>query len=242
MKRELMAAALVALAACGGREETTPTVGSSALVYLEGESLEVCGPSAVARGLVLYLTPAVLDAAQGALVTTSADLALEDGAGQPVPLEAVGERFRTRFERTGTYRLTAAFADGVQVTREIAVVEGVAVRLGARGRQLITHDVSGDCEQSVAEGPTPVLALNQELRAWIVPVDAQDRPLLGALELEFTGTGRAHKWMPTQPANSFLLRPTRAGTNVLSFTDTELRLEHQLVLEAHTATAVCPTP
>jgi hypothetical protein len=243
MNRKLFAAAFTAFTACGGSqgiEQTEPPAASPPLIYFEGEGIEACGPSGIARGLVVSLTPAVVDEAQHALVATAAHLTITDGDGNAVPFEQVTERVRTRFERTGSYLVTATFADGARVTREVTVVDAVGVRLGDSGRQIVTHDASGDCTQSVTEGPTPVLALNQELHAWILPVDAQNRALLGALELEFSGTASAHKRIAGAPLNSFVLEPTRSGTNVLTITATELQLEQQVSLEAASAPAACP--
>lgn len=241
----MTAAAFAALAACGGEQLTTepPTASaSSRLIYLDGEGIEACGPSPIARDLWLELTPAAVDAAQGALVATPAELAIVDADGNPVPFEPLGERFRTRFVRSGTYVLTATFGAGEQVTREVTVVERAGVRLGQKGAQVVTHGASSDCTLSVSEGTTPLLSLNQELRTWIVPVDAQDRPLLGALELEFFGTASARKWMPESPLNSYVLQPTRSGTNVLTIRDTGLQLERQVSFEAEAAPAECPAP
>jgi hypothetical protein len=244
MNRTVLAAAFTALAACGGGQvgsvQTAPATASSRLIYLEGDGIEACGLSPVARGLMLTLMPAVLDEAQGGLVAAAADLTLTDPDGNPVPFEQVTDRFRTRFLRSGTYVLAATFEDGTRVTRDVTVVEGAGLRLGQRGREIITHGASGDCTQSVLEGPTPSLARNQELQTWIVPVDAQDRSLLGKLELEFAGTASARKWMPDSPFNVFVLAPTGSGTNVVKLSDVELHLEHQVSLDVASAPAQCP--
>jgi hypothetical protein len=238
MNRKLVAAAFAALTACGGPQVTAQTAAAASLIYFEGEGIEACGPSAIARGLPVNFMPAVIDRAQ--MVATAADLTVTDTQGNPVPFEQVSERGRTRFERSGSYVVTATFRDGARVTRDVSVFEAVGVRLGKTGRQIITHDVGGDCAQSVTEGPTPVLALNQELHTWIVPVDAEGRPLLGELQLEFSGTARAHQSIAHAPLNSFVLAPTHAGTNVLTLTANALQLEQQVSLEAAGSTAACP--
>ncbi len=238
----VMPLALVTLAGCGAEQLTASAqpLPPTRLFYLDGEGIEKCGPSSIARGLALSLTPAVVDEAQTSLVALEAELTIADTSGNLVPFEKVNGSFRARFDRTGTYVLEATLGDGSLLTREVTVVEHAGLRLGRRGRNVVTHDTSGDCTTSVVEeAASPSLALNQELHAYVVPVDAHEEPLVGELELKFSGTMSVRAGLSDSRFNAYVFEPTEPGTNALTISDSTLQQAYEMSFDADGAPAVC---
>jgi hypothetical protein len=219
----------------------TPSAATtSRLLYLVGDFIEVCGPSPVARGLAVTITSATVDAVKHELVETPAEVTVTDAAGTAVLPDPRFVSFRARFPHTGTFVVSARFEDGEVVTREVTVAEPVGVRLGFRGRSLVTHGAGSDCTEGLAEdAPLQKLAVNQELQVWVLPVDERGTALLGTLDLEFSGRVAARQTAPGALLNSFALTPTEVGSSVLTIKDSETQLELQVPLEVDAAPAVC---
>jgi hypothetical protein len=245
MNTKTMAMLCVALAGCGVEQplaQAAPTPQApttTKMLYLFGDFIEACGPSPVARGLGLTITPTSVDQAQHALVFAPAEITITDADGTAVPFETLPQSIRTRFPHTGTFVVSGTFADGEVVTREVTVHERVGLRFGPRSRYTVTHGAAGECSSALDEGaPLPSLALNQELNAWVVPVDAQGQALLGTLELEFSGAINSRRRDDPQ-TNAFTFTPTNAGPSVLTVREPESELELQVPFDVDAAPAVC---
>lgn len=251
----LLAALAVAVEGCGeSRLVESPPAESQqpgsdrAFLFLDDVYFTPCvtafGP--VARGQLLSVAVGKTDGT--AIVSVDATLAITDSDGTSVPFEQVRTgSFRARFARVGPYVLTATLGDGAVLTQSVDVVEQAGLRLSPLFRRFTTHDTNGECAETentfqlAPEGPV-TLSQNQELATSVVPVDAAGRPLLGHVDVEFSGAMQVSKSTTWLGSNSFTFAPVQTGPSTVRVTDRTLEQESELSFEVTDARATCPAP
>jgi hypothetical protein len=253
----LFAALVITIEGCGGRplNETfpaeSPKPDANRAFLLHGDMyftpcVTVFGP--IARGQLFDMAVGRLDDTGTASVNVDATLAITDGYGSSVPFEHIRTgTFRMRFARAGSYTLTAMLDDGTNLTENVDVVEQAGLRLSPLYRRITTNDESGECAETentflFAPGGPVRLSKNQNLTTSVVPVDANDMPLLGHVDVEFSGTMKIGKSTTWGGSNSFTFEPTQTGFSTVRVTDTTLRQVNDLSFEVADAHATCPAP
>lgn len=253
----LFSAILITVEGCGGSPlvESSPAQSQQpgtdrAFLFLGDMYFTPCmtafGP--IARGQLFSVAVGKIDDTGTAIVNVDAKLAITDGDGSQVPFDQVRTgTFRTRFARAGAYVLTAMLDDGTTLIQNVDVVEQAGLRLSPLFRKFTTRDTNDECAETentflfAPEGPA-TLSHNQELTTSVVPVDAAGMPLLGHVDIEFSGTTKVSKSTTWGGSNSYTFEPTQTGISIVRVTDTTLNQESELSFEVTDAHATCPAP
>lgn len=241
MKTTVLFAALALFAGCAD----TQLGSEKALRFgLQRQYTETTGFAPVARGQTLEL--AVQAATKTGLLNEydylEATLTIADPDGNAVPVERTAKgKFTTRFPRTGTHVLTATLSDGKRDTLSVEVVEQGGLRLARSSRTITTRDAAnGSCTTSLADDVAPTLAKNQQLNATLVALDTFGYPVLGLLDLEFSGPITVTPTTFKVRANDFDFVPTASGTLTLHVTDKVTQQTSDLTFTVGADDAVCP--
>lgn len=253
----LFCAVLITVEGCGGSPlvESSPAESQQpgtdrAFLFLGDMYFTPCATAfgSIARGQLFSVAVGKMDDTGTSIVNVDARFAITDGDGNPVPFEQVGTgTFRTRFAWAGAYVLTAMLDDGTTLTQNVDVVEQAGLRLSPLFRRFTTYDTNDECAETentfllAPEGPL-TLSPNQELTTSVVPVDAAGMPLLGHVDVEFSGTMKVSKSTTWGGSNSYTFEPTQAGTSIVRVTDTTLNQESELLFDVTDVHATCPTP
>lgn len=235
----ILAMSSFVLMACGESQQGAKGSLRFGLVYSYAET-DGFGPIAAGQKVALAIQgtekPALLNDypyLDGTL-TTSGPATERTGEG----------RFTTRFETPGAYTLTAtATANEVTDTLEVQVVTQTAIRLSKKGASIVTASNGTTCSTRLEGGAAlPALKTNQHLIATVVPVDGNDAPLLGVLELESKGTANATETAVITGAvvNSFKFQSTTPGRQTVELLDTRTQQRLTFALEIEDGEATCP--
>ncbi|MGV3625980.1 MAG: hypothetical protein ACO1OB_34540 [Archangium sp.] len=233
----ILAVSSVVLMACGESQQGENGSLRFGLIYTYAET-DGFGP--IAAGQVLPLSiqakekPAPLNDypyLDGTLTSSGAEV------------ERTGEgRFKTTFETPGTYTLTAS-ANDLTDTLEVKVVAQTAIRLAKREVSIGTTSNGATCSTRIEVGAAwPALKTNQKITATIVPVDANDAPLLGQLTLESKGTANATGTLVVTGAllNTYAFSSTTPGRQTVDLLDARTQQRLTFALEIEDGEATCP--